>query len=245
MNTQYYGYAGGAIPPTYICTCMFMYVYSKAGKQYCTEGQSIETTCILVYISSSCVAIYTDQWYAHTCTCTYMYVSKCTHTFISVYIHVHCTCTIAFIFVDLHSYSVHTMYVNASLFVIYMYMSMWPSISHCSKWSPPSGKSISAGSCAGNHVVVAVGNELYCLDIQPSDLTELRLVYTETSEPLTHSNMVQNACSRYSELKFRLESGVWSEITCTYTDSLIGCISCYKCWWSHSVSLTLRCSVSH
>lgn len=114
-------------------------------------------------------------------------------------------CTIAFIFVDLHAYSVHTMYVCASLFVIYMYMymSMWPSISHCSKWSPPSGKSISAGSCAGNHVVVAVGNELYCLDIQPSDLTELRLVYTETSEPLTHRNMVQNTCSRNSELKFR------------------------------------------
>lgn len=48
-----------------------------------------------------------------------------------------------------------------------------------SKWSPPSGKSISAGSCAGNHVVVAVGNELYCLDIQPSDLTELSHVTME------------------------------------------------------------------
>jgi DNA damage-binding protein 1 len=42
-----------------------------------------------------------------------------------------------------------------------------------STWSPASRKNISGGSCAGGHVVVAVGNEIHCLDIQPSELVEL------------------------------------------------------------------------
>lgn len=39
------------------------------------------------------------------------------------------------------------------------------------------GKSISAGSCTNSHVVVAVGNELFCLDILQSKLVELRCTY--------------------------------------------------------------------
>ncbi|CAI8051482.1 DNA damage-binding protein 1, partial [Geodia barretti] len=48
-----------------------------------------------------------------------------------------------------------------------------------SKWAPPSGKGISTGSCGGSHVVVVVGNELFCLDIQDSSLHQLSHVTLE------------------------------------------------------------------
>ncbi|CAI8051485.1 DNA damage-binding protein 1 [Geodia barretti] len=48
-----------------------------------------------------------------------------------------------------------------------------------SKWAPPSGKGISTGSCGGSHVVVVVGNELFCLDIQDSSLHQLRFTDNE------------------------------------------------------------------
>ena len=41
------------------------------------------------------------------------------------------------------------------------------------------GKGISTGSCGGSHVVVVVGNELFCLDIQDSSLHQLRFTDNE------------------------------------------------------------------
>ena len=40
----------------------------------------------------------------------------------------------------------------------------------CSKWEPPSGKNISTASCNSVQVIVAVGRELYYLEIQPDGL---------------------------------------------------------------------------
>ena len=40
----------------------------------------------------------------------------------------------------------------------------------CSKWEPPSGKNISTASCNNVQVIVAVGRDLYYLEIQPDGL---------------------------------------------------------------------------
>ena len=57
--------------------------------------------------------------------------------------------------------------------VVYMYL-----INSCStykwKWEPPSGKNISTASCNSVQVIVAVGRELYYLEIQPDSLKLVR-----------------------------------------------------------------------
>ena len=52
---------------------------------------------------------------------------------------------------------------------MYMYMNM-----SCSKWEPPSGKNISTASCNSVQVIVAIGRELYYLEIQPDGLKLVR-----------------------------------------------------------------------
>ena len=43
-----------------------------------------------------------------------------------------------------------------------------------SKWEPPSNKNISTASCNSVQVIVAVGRDLYYIEIQPDSLQQVR-----------------------------------------------------------------------
>ena len=59
-------------------------------------------------------------------------------------------------------------------FYMYVVMFMYMYLNSCSKWEPPSGKNISTASCNSVQVIVAVGRELYYLEIQPDSLKLVR-----------------------------------------------------------------------
>ena len=59
-------------------------------------------------------------------------------------------------------------------YTLYMYVVVFMYLNSCSKWEPPSGKNISTASCNSVQVIVAVGRELYYLEIQPDSLKLVR-----------------------------------------------------------------------
>ena len=70
--------------------------------------------------------------------------------------------------IDLH------LFVQLVEMYFYMYVVMFVYLNSCSKWEPPSGKNISTASCNSVQVIVAVGRELYYLEIQPDSLKLVR-----------------------------------------------------------------------
>ena len=60
------------------------------------------------------------------------------------------------------------------IFYMHVVMYMYMYLNSCSKWEPPSGKNISTASCNSVQVIVAVGRELYYLEIQPDSLKLVR-----------------------------------------------------------------------
>ena len=114
-------------------------------------------------------------------------------------------------------YIVVYVHVHVHVCVLSLSLSLSLSFCLCSVLPPPPrppprlvivvlGKNISAGSCSARHAVVAVGRELYCLEIQTTDLVELR--YS------TDLNNVKHI------------STIWLHVHCTHSNNYMYMYTC-------------------